>query len=596
MHGINAFRVCIICLLTCCISSITLAAPSFSFGFNNNSPGNDRQTTTNRPWGNIGNFKPGLKVERNFNNTGNGYNYSYSYSYNSANDPAPASNGYYIGGAPGTGWPSAGNPMGMPYSTSPYAGQMPQGTTSNQPRVEVSLSETNPYEQQNVVYTVHVISQNNLKVLNPILPSTRDAALEIVDGPVPSARKGSRNSASEIVNTYRMKLTPLRSGEIVIPPVRFNGTQMSSNRQWGMRPGTAGEESFDITSGKPVTLRVKSADPAIEPWLPLQDLQLQTQMLQEQPAREGIPVTLTVDLVAKGALGDQLPSLEQQLKSKDFRVYRESTTTKKGVSKNGKYLIGSRRETYTLIPLKDGPIRLPRLGVSWWDINLGMPQIAGEQDHFGSAAGARNRQTSPDSGTSSAYPSYFWFPLLITLGLIIGYWLGAWARTRPVFRNAITGAVNVLRPLKKHSAKALRATMRSLSLNRYLNYVRMSVASVMPMQIKLWMCTRCVQQENNPGEWCYNFKNRICQHLGISSHTPLPEVAEKLIAANPHLEPDKIRSMVRSLDAAMYGGQQLDFTAWKRDLSDQLRPRARRRKRLSLRTKTVLPDLNPHSA
>jgi hypothetical protein len=280
------------------------------------------------------------------------------------------------------------------------------------------------------------------------------------------------------------------------------------------------------------------------------------------------------------------------LKSKDFRVYRESTTTKKGISNNGKYLIGSRKETYTLIPLKDGPLRLPKLGITWWDVKLEIPQIAGQAD----AAAGRDRQISPDPGNSSAYPAYFWFPLLVTIGLIMGYWLGAWARTRPIFRNAIAGAVNLLQPLKMHGARTLRSMKRWLSLNRYLNHIRMSVASVMPMQIKLWMCTRCVEQENNPGEWCYNFKNRICQHLGISSHTPLPDVAEKLIEANPQLEPDKIRAMVRSLDAAMYGGEQLDFMAWKRDLSNQLRPRARRRKRFSLLTKTMLPELNPRSA
>jgi hypothetical protein len=225
-----------------------------------------------------------------------------------------------------------------------------------------------------------------------------------------------------------------------------------------------------------------------------------------------------------------------------------------------------------------------------------MPQIAGQAGSSGYAAAARGGQLSPDAEDSSAYPAYFWFPLLITIGLIAGYWLGAWARTRPIFRNAITGAVNLLRPLKMQGTRAVRSMKRSLSINRYLNAIRMSVASVMPMQIKLWMCTRCVEQENNPGEWCQNFKTRICQHLGISSHTPLPEVAEKLIDANPHLEPDKIRAMVRSLDAAMYGGEQLDFMTWKRDLSSQLRPRARRRKRFSLRTKTTLPELNPRSA
>ena len=74
-------------------------------------------------------------------------------------------------------------------------------------------------------------------------------------------------------------------------------------------------------------------------------------------------------------------------------------------------------------------------------------------------------------------------------------------------------------------------------------------------------------------------------------------IAEKIIQTSPQAEPGAIRSLVRSLDGAIYGGKDLDFLVWKRDLNNQLRPRARfhRRHRRDQRA-AELPRLNPRVA
>jgi len=115
-------------MLASFLSGITQTASGFSFSFSSNSSqnnGNSSRTTSNRPWGNIGAPKPGLQVENNATSDPNGY--SYSYSYQTINNGAE--NGYYLGGAPGTGWPGAMNPMMSPqqayapaYASSGYAG------------------------------------------------------------------------------------------------------------------------------------------------------------------------------------------------------------------------------------------------------------------------------------------------------------------------------------------------------------------------------------------------------------------------------------------------------------------------------------------
>jgi hypothetical protein len=616
MLRMTSSRFCLMCLLTSFLSSITSTASGFSFSFSSHSSsshssqdsGNSPRTTTNRPWGNIGAFKPGLQVENNVTSDPNGY--SYSYSYQTSNNGAE--NGYYLGAAPGTGWPGAMNPMMMSsqqayapaYSPAAYAGypgQMPATATAGQPSVEVEVSETSPFEQQNIVYTVRVVSSDNLKTLNPILPRIEGAALQKVDGPVATLRTDKRSGNQEIVNTYHFKLTPLRSGEIVIPVISFKGTQASSNRQWngmpGMPPATGSGEAFTIAASKPVSLSVQPAEPTVKPWLPLNDLKLKAQLSNEQRVKEGTPVTLTLELDAKGTVGDQLPTLENQLVSDDFRVYRESTTTKNGISSDGAYLIGSRKETYTLIPLKDGWIRLPQLGVAWWDVDSNTAEIAGQSDQPEVLPGSGNRVNAARAINAGGYPVYFWFPLLITVGIIVGYWLGAWARTRPILKTAMTATVSVLVPLKQRFVASSRVAMQRLNIFEYFRKLRLGLAVYMPLPVKLWMCTRCVEQEDSPGKWCLQFKNRICQHLNIPTQTPLPQIAERLIELNPQAEPAKLRALVQSLDSAIYGARPLDFNAWKSDFRNQLRPRLfTTRRRGSRRAKAELPELNPHSA
>lgn len=594
MHHLKTPRFCLICLLASILASITQTASSFSFSFSMNSSqgsGKASRTTTNRPWGNIGAFKPGLQSEYNVNTDNNGYSYSYQTINNAAN------NGYYLGGAPGTGWPEMLNPMVPPQAYASYPGQMPAISATGQPSVEVEVSETSPFEQQNIVYTVRVVSSDNLKTLNPMLPQIEGAALQKVDGPVASLRTDQRNGNREIVNTYHFKLTPLHPGKIVVPVISFNGTQSSSSRQWNVMPGTGAGEAFTIASANPITLSVQPAEPTVKPWLPLNDLKLKAQLSNEQRVKEGTPVTLTLELEAKGALGDQLPTLEHQLVSDDFRVYRESTTTKNGISKDGTYLIGSRKEVYTLIPLRDGWIRLPQLGVTWWDVDTNSVAIAGQADQPEVMPGNATSASTARAVSSGGFSVFFWSPLLITVGMVMGYWLGAWARTRPILKTLMTATVAVLVSLRQRVLAASRVVWQRLNMVQYLKKLRLAFAIFMPMPIKLWMCTRCVEQEESPREWCMQFKNRICQHLKIAPQTPLPQIAEKLIEVNPQVEPAKLRALVQSLDSAIYGARPLDFNAWKADFRNQLRPRLfTHHRRSSRRAKTELPELNPHSA
>jgi len=559
MHHRNCVPIFVITLLAGLLSSANVAAMGFSVGSKQSST-NSSRATSNRPWGNLEAFKPGLKHE-----------------------PLPV----YPGVTPASGWYPA------------QAAVTETASSSSTPVVEVETSEGVLYEQQNIVYTVRVVSSDNLKILNPVIPHIKGAILEQVDGPVASTRNSGRNGSREIVNEYHFKLTPLRPGEIDIPAIKFTGTHVAS-RQWNGVPGmpvNGTGKSFTITSDKPETLRVLPADPSVNPWLPLNDLKLRIQIPENGPAKEGVPVTLTVELTARGALGTQLPSLENQLKSDAFRAYRDSVSTSNGVSRSGTQLIGSRKETYTIIPLQDGWIRLPGVQVAWWDVDTNTPRLAGLPDPAADATAAANSNADVAGARQDLFPVYFWTPLLIILGLVFGYWLGAWGRTRQFLRSAGNRANAWLKAAGQLGLQRTVAVRKQLSPLRYLRKLRMGFAMMMPKTVKLWLCVRCIEGEDTPEAWCTQFRSQVCVRLGLSKHAPITAIAEKIIELQPQAEPARVRALVRTMDNAIYGAGPLDFAAWKKDFKYQLRPHLYRSRRSRLRrAKRELPALNPRVA
>jgi hypothetical protein len=544
------------------LSAVSVEAASFSSGSSKPSTRNS-QLTNNRPWGNIGAYQPGLKNEQ----------------------PPAIPGSRYPGAAPGTGWYAAQ----LPVAGNPAAG--------GQPVVEVEIDGAVFYEQQSIVYTVRVVSSENLRTLNPEIPRIEGATLEQVDGPVASTRKSGRNTTRKIINEYHFRLTPLRPGEIVIPAIQFTGSHVSNrqrNAASGMPASRTGNR-FSIAADKSLTLQVLPADPAVTPWLPLNDLKLQTYLPENGPAKAGVPVTLTLELTARGALGTQLPSLEQQLKSSGFRAYRESVTTSNGIYRDGTQFRGSRKETYTLIPLQDGRIHLPGIQVAWWDVDTDTPMLAGLSGQHAVTGAAGNRRGLVATGEQKLFSTYFWYPMFIILGVIIGYWLGAWARTRPQLHAAGSRVGNWLSTTGNRVVQHGVTVSKKLSPALYLDKAGMGLALVLPGNVKLWLCLRCIEREEKPEAWCIQFRSRICRHLDLSEHAPITAIASRIVEVQPQVEPARLHALAQSMDNAIYGARPLDFPAWKKDFRQQLRPRLLRRRRPRLRrTGDVLPALNPH--
>lgn len=524
-----------------------------------------------------------------------------TYSFSSARNNSPAPFQSYRPASTPTHISAAKDFPGMMQ----YPMATPRGSAS--PRIETELSQAGPFVDQPVIYMVRVVSSTNIKTLDPILPRTTGVVIEELEGPVTRSRMRA-GGLPEIVSEYRFTFTPIKAGTVNVPPIQMKGT-MAAAQPWYNGPGLGNAQpggngqSFNVSSGKPVTLEVKSANGAVQPWLPLDALQIKGHLDSNRAIKEGQPVSLTVELSAVGAAGDQLPSIESQLKGADFRVYRESSRTERELSGDKTSLVGRRIETYTLVPLHDGDLQLPVLRVAWWNMGADKAETTTlALDGLGVSGSAQGSgvYASPPMFPRADSSAAFWIPLATFLGAIFGYWSWAWYHARRRTRGRLLPSIGKLMQPLKPVAGRLGGRLGRLgrlpglfSLANGKQRVRYWLVMAMPAPMKLWLCSRCIQQESDPTEWCKMFKFLACKHLQVPHQTPLQDIGDRIVDVHRGTRPERVHTMLEELDGAMYGDKPLDFEVWKKAFRRELRPRLfGRRKRTSL-SERGLPALNP---
>lgn len=475
---------------------------------------------------------------------------------------------------PGGGQPSWG---AQPYPGSGQ-GQYPQypGAAQTQrpaqiqaepPRVEVEIANRQPYLQESLLLTLRLISSNSLETANPELPASNDLLFQKVQGPTARSRAGSQGR-QEILNEFVYAVTPLRVGNLEIPPIRVLGNQSAGSY--------GGRAAYDVSSAASLPIQVRPAMPSVQPWLPLAQLSLKATLDRPEKAEEGQPVTLVLQLDAIGTSGAQLPSLEAELQAGDFRVYREQTITDTRLSADASQLVGSRTEFYTLMPRSGGKLRLPEIRIPWWNVRTGSKEyaslpiktlkVAGESGPFGLPMGA---------GVLSAGAAGFWLPILGLLLLVSGYWIGVWYKGRgaagreplPPWLKARLG--NTWEGL----LGALAAGLRRLAPRRWWPRLMPGLGALLPASLRFSMCLRQVEEEADPVAWSGRVQRLSCHKLRVSDRAALTALTERMLSLYPRANPEKLRALMGELDGALYGQKTLDFARWKGELRQQVRPR-----------------------
>ena len=514
----------------------------------------------------------------------------------SVTPPYGAFPGWGMAGPGTTASPYSG-PTGGMYG-SPW-GQPGVAASGRGPRLEVELKERQPYVQENVLLHLRVVSDQNLATATPELTSTNDLIVTQLEGPKAGTR-GTADGRREILTEFVYVLTPLRAADLGLPPLKVTGK--TAGDAYGF-----GRQRFEVSGGEGIRLQPRPALSSVQPWLPLRSLSLKASLDGGEEIRAGEPVALVLELQAVGAMGSQLPSLEPMLASPDYRVYRERTLTDAKVSPNGERLEGSRVEHYTLVPRDGGRVRPPEIRIPWYNVTTG------SRDWASLPLGLGTAQAAEESLFSREDAGLIWLSLAGLLLPVLGFGIGLWYRGR-LLAPAAPGQDSIGARLGRGARAAAGAASRRWGQVRdrlqpapLWGRLRDGLRGLLPPASRFLSCLRAANHAREPAVWARHFQEQACRHLPAGPLPPqpgaLPGLASQLLRLRPGADPEQIRRLLRQLDGALYGGQDIDFPRWKKDFARQVSRvqglmgyGLRSRNRGPRIERPRLPELNPRPA
>ena len=256
--------------------------------------------------------------------------------------------------------------------------------------VEIASSEKPVYLQQQILYTVRLVFDKSILDGSLSEPAPENALIEQLakDNRYTSQRNGKPFTVIE----RRYAIFPEKSGELVIPPIRFTGSLVSnaagrrspSRMDQNMRRFFGGDPFAGVLDrGRPVTVQGKAVSLDVLPrpasysashWLPAAGLELEDSWAEQPPEfKVGEPVSRTISIEAKGLLATLLPKLE--IADVDgVSIYPEQPVIESRT--DGTWVYGESNQRMSYIPSKAGALVIPELQLNWWDTQAGVERTA----------------------------------------------------------------------------------------------------------------------------------------------------------------------------------------------------------------------------
>ena len=234
--------------------------------------------------------------------------------------------------------------------------------------IESAPDDTRPYVQQSVGWVVRLFSAVPIVSGTLEQPAPEGASFQRVGDDAQYSR--TLNGRQYQVVERRFMLVPERSGPLQVPGASFEGRGTSGLFDDMFGGGRGGRLSADVG---PRMLEVQPVPAnAAQPWLPLHDLKLRYRANPGE-LRQGLAATLTIEAVADGATGAQMPELS--LPPIDgVQVFPERAQI------DERFVDGRPRATVTrsfsLVPGRTGPVELSGVRMGWWDVEKGQAREA----------------------------------------------------------------------------------------------------------------------------------------------------------------------------------------------------------------------------
>ena len=240
--------------------------------------------------------------------------------------------------------------------------------------IESEVFPKSPYVQSQITYALRLF--RTVEILDGTLEDPRASDVLVQRLGRDRSYTSTRGGRAYRVIERRYAMFPQSSGELHIPPVRFDGevADLESGSSSITRLFTPGRRERLRT--EEYRLEVRPRPPEFEglTWLPGRTLSLVEQWSEDPPELQvGEPLTRTIIVQAAGLRGDQLPEIEVGTPD-GVRVYPDQPTIR--TASDADFVYGSREQRFALVPLREGEVTLPEIRVRWWDTSADAPAEA----------------------------------------------------------------------------------------------------------------------------------------------------------------------------------------------------------------------------
>lgn len=258
--------------------------------------------------------------------------------------------------------------------------------------LETEVEPKQPYVQQQMVYTVRLLTRAPLQQASLSEPQVANAIVQRLgeDKQYPTYRSGQQYQVVErryvILPQHSGKLEidgPVLSAQVPDPKQRGNSLRdrfFGNDSFFGNDP-FAGMDSF-FGQTRPIQMRGKNVSVDVRPqpvnapspWLPADSLMLQQSWSPDPPQfRVGEPVTRTITINATGVSAEQLPDLNPAI-TDGFKTYPDKPQAETTVK--GGELVAQKVIKVAMVPTRAGDVSLPGVNLSWWDAKTDKLQTA----------------------------------------------------------------------------------------------------------------------------------------------------------------------------------------------------------------------------
>jgi len=241
--------------------------------------------------------------------------------------------------------------------------------------LQVEVSNTQPYIQEQVIYTLKLYRKVNISQAALTEPKLANAVIEKLgeDKNYNSQYQGD----NYVVTERKYAIFPQKSEPMRIEPLTLTADVIVASQ-----PRYNGFFSRQNTrtqriSSEAITLDVqaKPTEAADNYWLPAEQVYLEEKWSADiAKMKVGEPITRTLSLLIKGATQGALPELYADNMPANVKAYPDQPTLKETAKDDS--MIAYREEKIALIPGLAGTYTLPAIEIPWWNTTTKKMEVA----------------------------------------------------------------------------------------------------------------------------------------------------------------------------------------------------------------------------